>query len=391
MTSTQMSALIKENMYKLKWVKEHGYLDLYLAWEIGNENYIRTTENPAIYAEFVRNLARSAKKIYPDIRLSINIFSCAGDDNNLHFDSVTSSKMINSNKNTRSYAKYLAWSLAVLRNLGKDAQLIYYCSLHLYGGGLSYNANIKGLNSHQQLIKHYPNTRHIRFIVTEWRYTAGGELTKHRKFHTSALWNAKFSLLLMAHPLVDSTHIHDFLTYSGVGYWSDGKTWKAQYPSNNAVRKMYESSSSEPSLDIGPFGPVLNMLNKVVKKYPLLLAHKSDLGPTSSAIFYAKYKSKINERKDCQDLDWIIATNRSRDEYGGIVVNTFEQPIDIKLISLGRRYQITKAETESCPIDKVVLSEIPGKPKFWELRSLLPNTEGRVTLPPLSITYFEAN
>lgn len=391
MTSSQMKDLVQENMYKLNWVKEHGYSDLYLAWEIGNESYLKINDYPEIYAAFVKQIVRAAREIDPDIRLAINIFACAGNDNKLHLNELhTPPKSATRADLRHRYKKNIDWSIAVLANLGEDAQLINYCSLHLYGGGPAYNANIKGLHSHQQLIMRSPNSRHMRFLVTEWRYTGSNELTKHREYHTSALWNAKFSMVLLSHPLVDATAIHEFLTFSGTGYWNDGDLWKAQYQSNNQPHEVYKSSGGDPHLDIGPFGPVLNMLNRVVRNYPLLLTHKSKLGPMSSAIFFSKCKTNDSINNDCQDLDWIVAKNRKRDDYGGIIVNTYEQPINIMLKDRGRKKLITKVESLSCLQDKLFLSEIPGKPKFWKVYSLVPHTDGTVTLPPFSVTFFEA-
>jgi hypothetical protein len=386
-TPKQMDALVEENLYKLRWVKENGYLNLYEGWEIGSENYIRNQNTPEIYVEFVKKMSKAAKNIDPKIRLAINIFVCATDDDNLFNNTGINPRKMTGKSEQSIYDKWLAWSSTVMTELGKAAKDIYYVSIHLYGPSLRYNANAKGINTHMRIVQKYPNMRHTRFIVTEWRHSGSGELSKHRQFKTAALWKAKFSMVMLAHPLVDSTGVHDFFTYSGTGYWSDGKIWRSQWES---LKPMQAYKSKKTQIQIGPFGPVLNMLNNVVREYPLLLEHKSNLGKYSSAYFYGKCTPKAKDKDAGRDLDWIIGTNRKKNKFGGMVVNTHEYPVKISLRANGKKCNIIKASSQSCPADKLFVCEIPGEPKFWKLEDIKVDSSGSIILPPLSITSFEA-
>jgi hypothetical protein len=390
MTPAQMDALVEENLYKLRWVKKNGYLDLYKGWEIGNECYIKGVNSPEIYTAFAKKMAKAAKSVDPKIRLAVTVFVCAADDANLFSNIGKNPRDMSGKEEQDMYDRWLAWSNTVMRLLGDDAKDIYYVNLHLYGPELRYNANAKGIDTHVRVIQKHPNMRHARLIVTEWRHTGSSELHCQREFKTSALWTAKFSMVLLAHPLMDTTGIHDFLTYSGTGYWSDGKIWRAQWGSLNP-RWAYPSKTGKKQLQVGPFGPVLNMLNNIVRKYPLLLEHKANLGKYSSAYFFGKCTPKTVYQDEGRDLEWIIATNRKKNKFGGMVVNTHIYPVRITLQSNGKKYNITKATSESCPAAKLFVCEIPGEAKFWKLESLKVNSDGSINLPPLSITSFEFN
>ena len=387
-TSQQMDALVEENLYKLRWVKKHGYLDLYDGWEIGSENYIRNQNTPEIYVDFVKKMTAAAKKVDPNIRLAINIFVCATDDDNLFNNTGINPREIKGKGEQDVYNKWLAWSNTVMTLLDKTAKEIYYVSIHLYGPSLRYNANAKGINTHVRIVKRYPNMRHARFIVTEWRHSGSGELSKHRQFKTAGLWKAKFAMVMLAHPLMDSTGVHDFLTYSGTGYWSDGKIWRSQWENLKPMR-TFKDSEAKSRLEIGPFGPVLGMLNKIVREYPLLLEHKADLGEYSSAYFHTRCTPETKNKNAGRDLEWIVAANRKKNEFAGIAVNTHRYPIRIILQSGEKKYKIMETRSEYCPADKIFECEIPGEPKFWKFEKLKVNSDGSVVLPALSINFFK--
>jgi hypothetical protein len=388
MTPEQMDALVEENLYKLRWVKKNGYLDLYSAWEIGNEVYIAGVNSPEVYATFAKKMTKAAKKVDPKIRVAVTIFVCAADDANLFSQSGKNPRDMSGKEEQDVYDKWLAWSNTVMKLLGDVGKDIYYINLHLYGPSLRYNANAKGIDTHVRVVQKHPNMQHARFIVTEWRHTGSSELHGQREFKTSALWAAKFSMVLLAHPLMDSTGIHDFFTYSGTGYWSDGKIWRAQWKSLSP-RKAYPSKTGKRELQVGPFGPVLKMLNNIARNYPLLLEHKANLGKYSSADFFDNCSPKTVTEDEGRDLQWIIACNRKKNKFGGMVVNTHVYPVRITLQSKGKKYNITKATSENCPADKLFELEIPGDAKFWKLEALKVNSDGSIDLPPLSITSFE--
>jgi hypothetical protein len=387
-TSKQMDALVEENLYKLRWVKKNGYLDLYEGWEIANEFYLHGTEEPELYAEFAKRMSKAAKKVDPKIRCAITAFVCAADDANL-FNNIGKNPREMTKKGEQDvYDKWLAWSNTVMRLLGDDAKNIYYVNIHLYGPSLRYNANAKGLNTHVRVVQKHKNMQHARFIITEWRHTGSSEMHAQRSFKSGALWQAKFSMVMLAHPLIDFTGAHDFFTYSGAAYWSDGKIWRAQWKSLSP-RAAYPSKTGKREFQVGPFGPVLKMLNHIVRKYPLLLEHKANMGKYSSAHFYQNCSPETINENQGGDLEWIIATNRKKNKFAGMVVNTHIYPVRVTLQSNGKKYNITKATSENCPADKLFVNEIPGDAKFWNLEALKVNADGSIDLPPFSINSFE--
>jgi hypothetical protein len=375
---------VEENMRKLKWVIDNGYLDLYTCWEVGSENYC-PWKNPEQYAKYALMIASAAKKLDPKIRLAVDVFVCAPDDPNLN-------QYLGKGEKLRD--KWYRWSEKMLATLGNDAKKFYYINIHLYGASSSYNANYQGIHTHLALLKKFPATKHMRFIVTEWRHTGVGD-RNHRQFKTAALWKAKFTLVLAAYPLVDYTSVHDFLTWSGVGYYSDGKVWfrQGEVPKAPKVKELFKCKSGKPSLDIGIFAPVLKMTNNIIRNYPLLLVHKADLGNNSSTLFASTQKegnSSDSINGIGRDLEWFICTDRAKNKIGALIVNTQAFPVKVTLKRQnGKVWKVNKAQALTCEADKIFKFEVPGEKKFWQLAPFKPNPDGSATIPSMSVVSLE--
>ncbi|MBL8994212.1 MAG: hypothetical protein JNM63_12795 [Spirochaetia bacterium] len=382
-SDAELASLVAANRKKINWVKKNGYTDRYVAWEIGNENYAPFRDVPEVYARIALALTKMAKEEIPESRTSVNIFVCAPNDENLTGNLANRRPTDISN----TYDRWRVWTSLMLKGLGVEARGIHFASVHLYGTSLNYNANQKGLDTHARFVAAHPNAAHLRFLVTEWRFTAGDDLIGHRNFKMGALWNAKLTLTFLAHPQVDYTGAHELTTFSGLLYVNDGKVWRTQGTEKNKKPIVaIPAKAGSPAVEPGPFGPVMRMANDLVRKYPLLIEHKADLGENSSALFSSEVTGGKDDGSSGRDLEYLIAVSQKKDSLGGIAVNTLSTPIRV---SLKGRFRIASARSLTCAEAMVFEPEIPGEAKAWSVKDLSP-AEGWVTLAPLSVTYFEA-
>lgn len=369
---------VQDNMKKLKWVLEHGYRDRYVAWEIGNECY--ATWDPLLYGQFARKMVAEARRLDPGIRLAVPVILRNTDDPAI-------AKFIAADPNRKNW---FSWHDAMLPALGDQLPHITHLQIHIYGAGSAFSCNHRGLETIGAILEKIPGTRHLRYLVTEWRYTGVGGV-QHRTFRTGALWNGKFAMTLLSHPRVDWTAAHEFLCTSGLGYWSPGDEWIFQYPQEGQTGKAprIPNPTGKAALDVGPFGPVTRMLNEIVREYPLLLDHGADLGPMSSALFADGFKEP-GLPDASRDLEWFVCRSRDGGRIGGFVVNTLAHAVTWSLESGSRRLQFTRSEQMTCPPDRLQESERPGAPKFWTVsRGLGPSNT--LTLPPMSLTQFHGS
>lgn len=378
---------VKDNMRKLSWVIKNGYLDLYVAWEIGNESY--GPWDPVLYAQYTKKIVDAAQALQPDVKLSVPTMLRDTDDPFIK-------QFIKRLKERGIYSDWFRWHEKMIPALGDYIKKIAYVTVHVYGARSIYNANARGLGLATGL-KALPNTDHLRFLVTEWRYTGIGG-SDHRTFGMGALWNAKFAMVLLSRPKVDYTTAHEFLCTSGLGYWSPGKgngdpgavgdEWVFQYQENMKPGKTSQlrTRDGKPQFDIGPFGPVNRMLNELVKECPLLLEHKADLGPMSSAL-YADGLTIEEKTKKTGDMDWFVCTNADRSKVGGVVVNTLERPVSLAFDFGKNKYRLQEVKQMTCEAGKLFKAEVPGENKFWHV-SAIPVKNGILVLPPNSITSF---
>lgn len=381
MTDSQLQSLVEANRRKIQWVKDHGYSDLYVAWEIGNENYAAFRDVPKVYARMAQALTDMARQVDPSAKTSITVFVCAPNDDNL----VRQISDRDPSNIQDTYERWKVWSSIVLKTLGEQAKKIPLATIHLYGTALAYNANQKGLATHARFLESHPNAAHMQMIATEWRHTSGDDLIGHRRFKTAALWKAKFTMSMMSHPKMSYTGVHEFSTFSGLIYINDGSVWRCQSPVSQKPLVPYPSKPGSPVYDIGPFGPVMSMANDLIRTYPMLLEHRADLGENSSVEFSSKVQPDASTSAG-RDIDYLIASSKDGKTIGGMVVNTFNTPVPL---SLKGRFSITSARTLSCPAERLFEVEIPGEPKAWRVDELAAK-DGVIHLPPLSVTYFHA-
>ncbi|MBN8524714.1 MAG: hypothetical protein J0M02_05190 [Planctomycetes bacterium] len=363
---------------KLTWVKDNGYLDLYVAWEIGNECW--SSWDPVLYAQYARKILAAARALQPDIRLAVPVMLRNTDDPAIQ-------EFIAKDHRRQGW---FDWHESMLPALGDDIRGFSHLQIHVYGSASRYSANQRGLDNIAEILAKTPGTDHFRYLVTEWRYTGVGG-TQHRTFRTGALWNAKFAMTLLAHPRVDWSAAHEFLCTSGLGYWTpgtgnagpnqDGSEWMFQTPDGVGEGKPGElrSTHGRPSFDVGPFGPVNRMLNELMRECPLLIEHRADLGPMSSALF----------AEGAGDLHWFICRSGDGSTIGGMVVNTCAQSIDLELRSGDSPLAVRSAELMSCAADRLAIPEVPGEAKAWRVEAIQAH-EGRLRMPTNSILVFRA-
>ncbi len=381
---------VKSSMKKIAWVLNHGYKDLYVAWEIGNESF--ASWDPVLYAKYAKKIADAALKLQPDIKLSVPAIIRDTDDPFIK-------SFIKRLKAKGSTANWFDWHKKMIPAIGDSIAKITHVTAHVYGAKSKYNANAKGLALATDL-SDIPNTGHLRFLVTEWRYTGVGG-TDHRTYVMGALWNAKFAMLLLSHPKIDYSTVHEFLCTSGLGYWTPGKSngdpgmvgdeWIYQYQPGKKKSKQSQLRDpvGKPCFDIGPFGPVNRMFNELIRDCPVLLEHESDLGKMSSAKFADGVDISKHVKKN-GDIDWIICVSKDRSSLGGIIVNTLNHPVTVTLNFKNSKYELKNIAQMTCRPERIFTAEEPGQRKFWKVLHF-PVKNNSLALPPDSITSFRGS
>ncbi|MEK6796342.1 MAG: hypothetical protein AABZ39_16295 [Spirochaetota bacterium] len=372
---------VNNGMKRLSWIVKNGYQDLYVGWEIGNECW--ASWDPVLFAQYARKLANAAQAIQPGIWLAMPIMLRNTDDAHIQ-------RFMAASPDSK---KWFNWHDGVIPALGDDIKKISHLQIHVYGAASQYNAHYRGFETMSSVLEKFPQTAHMRYLVTEWRYTGVGG-TNHRTFRTGAMWNAKFAMTLLSHPRVDYTTAHEFVCTSGLGYWTPGKGNAGPYEDGSEwVFQKLEDKGKElrskdglPHFDVGPFGPVNRMLNTLVTECPVLIEHSSDLGAMSSALF-ADGSGQQEMDEDKTDLEWFICAAKDRSRIGGVIVNTRSHPTALSLAAGRDRLSIQSAEQMTCDADKQTLAEIPGEEKFWRVNAAAFDG-GKLMLPPNSITSF---
>ncbi len=253
----------------VQWVADHDYADTVVAWELGNETYGYSRKcEPEVLARLNAVCARAMKAVDPGIKIAVpGVAMGAG------WKGATTEE-------GRGYQELTEFSARTLAALGRDARLIDYLILHLYGQNEAYNASGFGpVNFHRDLIAPNPNCRHMRFIVTEWRYVAH-PTTGDQTFLWGALHHGKVTADLLADPRVDwIAGIHSLNMLGGLLFVSNGEIWHLWEPENVRIPDPLR----KPRMALGPYAVVLRWLNEAVERCPLLVGTGDTGGGGSQA------------------------------------------------------------------------------------------------------------
>ena len=378
-----------DNAAFVKWLKDNSYLDLVVGWELGSEPWYAGRMPADKFIKYAKYTIEETRKISPDIQFAVPAFICSSDYPELKTVAARV-KATSPEYNTGEYKAYryaLNWTTEVLKGLGEKLKEFKWAKIHTYGTSSNYNSNYYGLKRHYLLLKSQPESKHLRIMNTEWRFTAGDNPSGHRKFKIGALWNAKFLADMVAFPEMDYSGAHSLFCFSGGLYYSDGKKWVLQQIGKGFRQKGLpwfipsDTPLNRPDIEIGAFGIVTKMMNRLIKRTPFMLSHGSENGKMSSTKFIGAGKT---------DVQWLIATDKEKKSIGVFMINTRKHrvPVTIKLKDMDKKLYVRDAIVNilKCKPGMLDVYEIPGK-QLWDFQEYIGSEKG-LELPAESVCYF---
>jgi hypothetical protein len=384
-----MRQAAKENAAFVKWLKDNSFLDLVVGWELGSEPWYAGRMPAEKFVKYAIYTIDETRKISPDIQFAVPAFICSTGYPELKTVAARV-KSAAPEYNTPEWAAYkyaLDWTSKVFKGLGDKLKMFKWAKIHTYGISKNYNSNYYGLKRHHLLLKSMPESKHLRLMNTEWRFTAGDDPTGHRKFKLGALWNAKFLMELIAFPEMDYSGVHSLFCFSGGLYFSDGKKWVLQQLGKGFQQKGLpwfipaDSPLKKPDIAIGAFGPVVKMANLLIKRTPFLLSHGAENGKLSSTKFLSSKQT---------DIQWLITTDKLKKTLGILLVNTnmHKVRVDLSLTNFAKKLFLQNAYVHvlTCKPGMTDVCEIPGKP-LWNYEEFIGSEKG-IVLPPQSVSYY---
>ncbi len=375
----------------VKWVKDHGYSDIVMAWEIGNEIWFDYTRDTPIWefekakakldewkgpydpegcrrwAALHASCAKAMKQADPSIKVAVS--------------SLTGSWWLPD----KLQGKKLS---ACLGALGKGAKYIDYLDVHQYGWTPAAMSRVW----HEELIKPNPNCRHLRYINTEW----GPGVDMHTMgncFAYSGLLLAKCTADLTAVPKLDwISGFHELHDWGGpIILCKD--TWSSLWPKYTAGP---ESEGRGPRYIIGAYGPVLRFFNDAIARCPSLLASGCTVPDSTNQFFNgATSLSPLAEKPVNPAMDpagikpsvqWWVTTNPHLTSVSVVLINTHETTKSLRIMLPVSWQRAIVMRGESFTSTNLWESlKLQGGKQPWGVQSVSVVTDGQPTHKRLAI------
>lgn len=306
----------------VSWVKEKGFSSQVVAWELGSPPESAWCE-PDVWARIHVACARAMKEADPTIRIAVPAFA------------IGAQWAGASTPEAKQYAEWTAFSRDSLAAAGRDARLFDYLALRLYGDDESRNANgIGPENFRRDLVRPNANLKHVRFLVTEWRFTREPDLGD-QTFVRGALQHGKIVADLLADSQIDWVGgIHSLHQFGGLVYVSDGKAW-------HLGASPVADPLGKPRMALGPHAVVMRWLNEAIHDCPQLV----DAGDTAGR--FSSTKLIQEGRRITPGVQWLALMDPKGTRLHLVVINTHPTPelLDVRLPVNWTGARLVAAET----------------------------------------------
>ncbi len=353
----------------VSWVKEKGFADQVVAWELGGEIADAWCE-PEVWAQVSVACARAMKAADPSIKVAVPGFATSG----LWAAAPT--------EEGSRYVEWTTFSREGLAATGRDARLFDSLALHLYGWGDTYHANgIGPENFRRDLIRPNGNLKHLRFIVTAWRFTREPD-PGDQTFFWSALQHGKVAADLLADPQIEWIGgIRALHRGGGLVYVSDGKEWHLGAPGQDPIADPL----AKPRLALGPHAVVMRWLNEAIAACPRLAGTGDTTGRFSSTQLLQE------GNRVTPGLQWLAAVDEKITRLHLLLFSTHTRPelVDLRVPAGWKNPQVVTAETYVAD-DPFARFRVDGGPQPWRTEAI-PGVNPvagalQVPLPAFSVT-----
>ncbi len=385
--TSDVQIAVRETKAFIKWLKDNNYYDRVIGFELQNEpNFGLTVDR---YVAYCKAMIPVLKEVAPDKPIGLPIAIYMKNDPDL---AAVRARMLGTKdvKDRWDSDYFNQWSGHVINKLGDLAKDLTHIIVHTYGGNSNYTCNYRGIRDAETMMKTFPNISQCKIWITEWRERSDEDRRCHRMFRMT-LWRAKYLMMAIAQPSLDSVYLHYLQHHSGGIYVSNGKKWWFQF--DGSGKELPDiTGDGKPQIDIGVTGPLYKLFNDALVNHPLVIAHETPLGNWASAKYYdswvnmrlAERKGETNLPKVLGDFEYLAATNDKRDSLVVLAANTYETAKEISVKVPG--YQVTgmTVRTMTCRPDALDTYEMPGEPKPWTVQSYMTG-KSTVEVPSNSI------
>ena len=371
----------------VKWIVDNNYKDVVAGFEMGNESFY--SPNYASLAPRWKRVIDELWKIWPKVPLGITL--CELFEENPDLTQVRN-RMLSAGEIKRDgyfsasdCNRYTTQFVVAMSNyMDKISHVIY----HAYGAESPYSCSYHGFKRFRNYIQTMPELKGKQMWLSEIRMRSDEDNWCQRQFR-EALIMGHYALTAICQPDFDGYNQHEFATWSGGLFVSNGRQfshqwrtgcWYGGYPD-------HRSPYNKPRLEAGPMGVMYRILTEGIIDHPIILQHGTSKETGTEDTFYtsARVTDEVYRRRRAiregkkpflglfggvpevkGEVEWVALTSKSREALCLLMVNSKGEEETVTLRAKGRIFATPTYQTVSCPEEFVDCSSVPGDAHPWK-------------------------
>ena len=376
----------------VKWIVDNNYKDVVAGFEMGNESFY--APNYASLAPRWKRVIDELWKIWPKVPLGVTL--CELFEENPDLTQVRN-RMLSAGEIKRDgyfsasdCNRYTTQFVVAMSNyMDKVSHVIY----HAYGAESPYSCSYYGFKRFRNYIQTMPELKGKKMWLSEIRMRSDEDDWCQRQFR-EALIMGHYALTAICQPDFDGYNQHEFASWSGGLFVSDGRQfphqwrtgcWYGGYPD-------YRSPYNKPRLEAGPMGVMYRVLTEGIKGHPVILQHGTSKETGTEDTFYtsARVTDEVYRRRRAiregkkpflglfggvpevkGEVEWVALRadpNRGQNatELCLLMVNSKGEPETATLRVKDHFFATPTYQTVSCPEEFVDCSSVPGDAHPWK-------------------------
>ena len=377
----------KSSVDFVKWIVENGYKDIVAGFELGNESFY-SPQYPDQAPRWKR-VIDEIWKVWPKVPLGICL--CELFEQNPDLAQVRG-RMLSAGEIKKDgyfsaslFNRYTTqFVVAMADHLDKISHVIY----HAYGAETPYSCSYYGFERFRNYMNVMPELKGKKMWLSEVRMRSDEDIWCQRQFR-EALIMGHYALTAICQSDMDGFNNHEFTTWSGGLYVSDGRRFTHQWPGGcwNCGYPDHRSPENRPRIEAGAMGVMYRILSESILDYPVLLQHGTSREANTTNAFYtsARFTDEVYRRRRAiregkktflglfggvpevkGETEWVAATTRKRDAICLMMVNSKNEEETVTLTAKDRIFAVPTYVTVSCPEKYLDCAAIPGEAHPWK-------------------------
>lgn len=369
------------------YIVSNKYEDVVAGFELGNETYFGDRDHMPILCATWDKIIPEIKKRLPKVNLGIPV--CEYFENNPDLSQIRARCLDKEKLQRKGYFSAGAGvqsSAAMILSLSNNWDKISHIIYHAYGAESPYSCSYYGYQRFRNFEKGFKEVAGKRFWLSEIRMRSDEDDWCQRMFR-EALIMGHYALMSICQPEFDGYNQHEFGSWSGGLYVSNGKQYVHQWRTGCwwSGYSDYRAVEGKPHLEVGSMGVMYRILAGAIMDHPIFLQHgtSKETGTEDTFFTSARLTDQVYARRRALregkkgflgfggapkvdgEVEWVAAVSAKQNEFCLMMVNSKNREEEVTLTVKDHQFAVPSYVTLSCPEEFLDCAAVPGETPPW--------------------------